>query len=460
MELELANKVMQVGLDCGATFVELFVEETRDSSLLFKDQKVESAAAGTEFGIGVRLLYGTQVLYAHTSSEKEDDIISIIKKLALAAPSMEQKTQGDFANSLVKVNQLHPVELDPRQSGQAYKLDFLKEADSWCRKESDKINQVSVSVSDAVSTIRIFNTEGLALEDFRTRTRFSLNVTAANGNDRIGSHAAPGALRGYEFLNTLDIKELSQDTAQRALKMLTAGYISGGQIPVVMGNGFGGVIFHEACGHPLETESIRRKASPFCDKLGEKIAHESVTAIDDGTFTNEWGSLNIDDEGMPVQKTTLIENGILKSYMSDRVGATEVDVPRTGSARRESYKYAPVSRMRNTYIAEGKSSVEDMIGSIDEGLYAPKMGGGSVNPATGEFNFSVEEGYHIKNGKITEPVRGATLIGKGHEVLPKISMVGNDLKLAAGMCGASSGSVPVTVGQPSLKVESILVGGR
>jgi TldD protein len=185
-----------------------------------------------------------------------------------------------------------------------------------------------------------------------------------------------------------------------------------------------------------------------------------VTAIDDGTFTNEWGSLNIDDEGMPVQKTTLIENGILKSYMSDRVGATEVDVARTGSARRESYKYAPVSRMRNTYIAEGKSSVEEMIGSIDEGLYAPKMGGGSVNPATGEFNFSVEEGYHIKNGKITEPVRGATLIGKGHEVLPKISMVGNDLKLAAGMCGASSGSVPVTVGQPSLKVESILVGGR
>ncbi|EMN32519.1 TldD/PmbA domain protein [Leptospira interrogans serovar Pyrogenes str. L0374] len=228
----------------------------------------------------------------------------------------------------------------------------------------------------------------------------------------------------------------------------------------MMGNGFGGVIFHEACGHPLETEAIRKKSSPFVDKLGKRIAQSCLTAIDDGTIPDSWGSINVDDEGTAPQKTILIENGILKNYLSDRVGAQEVGVEKTGSARRESYMYAPVSRMRNTYIAAGKDSFDSMLSGIDYGLFAKKMGGGSVNPSTGEFNFSVEEGYVIRNGKIAEPVRGATLIGKGDEILPKISMVGKDLELAAGMCGAASGSVPVTVGQPSLKVDEILVGGR
>jgi TldD protein len=229
---------------------------------------------------------------------------------------------------------------------------------------------------------------------------------------------------------------------------------------VVMGNGFGGVIFHEACGHLLETEGVRRKASVFAGKLGEQIAHSEVTAVDDGTIENAWGSIGLDDEGRAPQKTTLIENGVLKTYLSDRVGANETGVALSGSARRESYQYAPVSRMRNTYIAAGKHTPEAVIASVEDGLYAKKLGGGSVNPATGEFNFAVEEGYRIRGGKIAEPVRGATLIGKGPEILPQISMVANDLELAAGICGASSGSVPVTVGQPTLKVDSILVGGR
>jgi TldD protein len=231
-------------------------------------------------------------------------------------------------------------------------------------------------------------------------------------------------------------------------------------MPVVLGNGFGGVIFHEACGHPLETEAVRKNASPFADKVGQAVAQPILTAIDDGTLANRWGSLNVDDEGQPAQRTVLIENGILKGYLSDRIGARQVGVPRTGSARRESYKFAPVSRMRNTYIDRGPHTVADMIASVDHGLYARKMGGGSVDPATGEFNFAVQEGYVIRKGKVAEPVRGATLIGKGFEVLPLISMIGDDLELAAGMCGASSGWVPTTVGQPTLKIDRILVGGR
>ncbi|HRP70739.1 MAG TPA: TldD/PmbA family protein, partial [Turneriella sp.] len=271
---------------------------------------------------------------------------------------------------------------------------------------------------------------------------------------------SPGALSGFEFFENPDIEKYTRVAAERAVRMLSAGYIEGKKMPIVLGNGFGGVIFHEACGHPLESEALPKKATPFMGKHGEKIAHEKLTAIDDGTIPGSWGSLAVDDEGTPTERTVLIENGILKNYIADKVGALECGVRRTGSARRESYKYAPVARMRNTFIAAGSDSFDAMISSIDDGLYAPKLGGGSVNPATGEFNFAVEEGYRIQHGKIESAVRGATLIGKGHEILPLISMVGSDLELTAGMCGATSGSVPVTVGQPTLKVDSMLVGGR
>ena len=320
--------------------------------------------------------------------------------------------------------------------------------------------QVGASVTDSCSTISLMNSEGLNLSMNRARLRVNVTVTVSDGTERLTTHEAPGALGGYELLANYSPEELATEATERLLRMLSAGYIKGGQMPVVMGNGFGGVIFHEACGHPLETESVRRGASPFCGKIGEAIGQPCLTAIDDGTMDGVWGSLKYDDEGIPTQRTTLIENGILKTYMSDRVGAQEVGIARTGSARRESYKYAPVSRMRNTFIAPGKDTLDSMIASVDNGLYAARMAGGSVNPATGEFNFAVDEGYVIRGGKICEPVRGATLIGKGHEIMPRISMVGSDWELAAGVCGASSGHVPVTVGQPSIKVDQILVGGR
>ncbi len=339
-------------------------------------------------------------------------------------------------------------------------MNFLKLADQTARKESSKISQVSVRAFDGVSNIQIINSEGLWIEDYRVYSRFLVSVIAQNQGEIYTGTESPGAQQGFEFFENLDIIKISKTAAQRALLMLDAGYIQGGKMPVVMGNGFGGVIFHEACGHPLETEAIRKKSSPFVGKLGEQIAQTCLTAIDDGTIPGAWGTINVDDEGTPPEKTILIENGILKNYLSDRIGAQEVGVRLTGSARRESYSYAPVARMRNTYISKGKDKLEDMIASIQEGLYAKKMGGGSVNPATGEFNFAVEEGYIIRKGKVAEPVRGATLIGKGHEILPKISMVGDDLEISAGTCGASSGSIPVTVGQPSIKVDEILVGGR
>ncbi|SHK89400.1 TldD/PmbA family protein [Fibrobacter sp. UWOV1] len=460
MNTSVAVKIFEAGKSAGADFVEIYEEETRSSMLGLKSSQIESATAGTEYGIGIRLIYGTEVLYGFTSDDSEDALVKLVKTLAFGRIDKMGYTPVEFAPEKRVADYNVAAFKDPRVLGQAVKQDFLFRADQTARKISDKVVQVGASVTDSCSNITLMNSEGLNLSMNRARLRVNVTVTVSDGTERLTTHEAPGALGGYELLANYSPEALATDATERLLRMLSAGYIKGGQMPVVMGNGFGGVIFHEACGHPLETESVRRGASPFCGKLGEAIGQPCLTAIDDGTMEGVWGSLKFDDEGTPTQRTTLIENGILKTYMSDRVGAQEVGIARTGSARRESYKYAPVSRMRNTFIAPGKDTLDSMIASVDNGLYAARMAGGSVNPATGEFNFAVDEGYVIRGGKICEPVRGATLIGKGHEIMPRISMVGTDWEVAAGVCGASSGHVPVTVGQPSIKVDQILVGGR
>ena len=262
------------------------------------------------------------------------------------------------------------------------------------------------------------------------------------------------------FDGLIDPAAVGREAARHAVVMAGAGYCPAGVMPVAIESGFGGVIFHEACGHSLEASSVAYNASQFCGKLGQKIANEKVTAIDDGTIPNAWGSINIDDEGTPSRKRVLIEKGILKTYMIDKFNGRRMGMESTASSRRESYSYTPTSRMTNTYIAAGEDKNEDIIASIEYGLYAKKMGGGSVNPVTGEFNFAVDEGYMVRNGKICEPVRGASLVGKGSEIIQKIDMVGTDMDMGQGMCGSSSGSIPTNVGQPLIRVSSITVGGR
>ncbi len=458
MFYDTAQKILDFCLEAGATFAEIYEEETRKSYLSLKDNAIEGASASIIYGIGIRMLYGTEVLYGFTSDSSEEVLLNIAKNLSIAK-NIKGTQKTELGKEQNYISFCKDSFKDPRILGQSYKKDFLFAANSAARI-SPKILQLEASIADSVQNINIWNSEGLQISDSRARTRFSVNATAAENSERTSAHEAPGALGGFEFLDNLPVNKLAASCAERALRMLSAPYIKGGQMPVVMGNAFGGVIFHEACGHPLEAEAVRKQASPFCGKLGEQVAQPVLTAVDDGTLSGVWGSLAIDDEGTPTQKTILIENGILKNFLSDRVGSKELGLPLTGSARRESYKYAPVSRMRNTFIAPGDSTLQQMLATVDNGLYAAKMAGGSVNPATGEFNFAVEEGYEIKKGKLGDAVRGATLIGLGHEILPKISMVGNDFELAAGMCGASSGHIPVTVGQPSIKVDSILVGGR
>ena len=281
-----------------------------------------------------------------------------------------------------------------------------------------------------------------------------------DGDRMQNSAKAPGAHAGYEFYDQIDVEAMARDAARTAKVMLNADECPSGEMTVVIDNGFGGVIFHEACGHSLEATSVAYGNSVFCGKLSQKVASELVNAVDDGTIPHAWGSNTIDDEGQATRRNLLIENGVLKNYMIDRLNSRRMGMAPTGSARRESYAYAPTSRMRNTYIAAGCDDEEEIISSMGDGLYAARMGGGSVDPATGEFNFAVQEGYLVKDGKITTPVRGASLIGKGADILMKIDRVGRDMRMAQGMCGSLSGSVPTNVGQPMIRVSSITVGGR
>ena len=308
--------------------------------------------------------------------------------------------------------------------------------------------------------ILIANTDGIYTQDRQIRTRLSIGAVAEKDGETQTGSFNPGRRMGLEMFDIIDPKSVGLRAAKQAVTMVNAGYCPAGVMPVAIDNGFGGVIFHEACGHSLEASAVAYGRSQFVGKLGQKIANEKVTAIDDGTIPNAWGSINIDDEGTPARKNVLIENGILKSYMIDKFNGRRMGMESTGNARRQSYSYTPTSRMTNTYIAPGTDRNEDIIASMEYGLYAKDMGGGSVNPVTGEFNFSVKEGYMVRNGKICEPVRGASLVGKGSDVIMNIDMVGSDLDMGQGMCGSSSGSVPTNVGQPLIRVSSITVGGR
>lgn len=284
--------------------------------------------------------------------------------------------------------------------------------------------------------------------------------TAIDGDKKSDGYYGPGATSGFEFYKNLDINHYANESSRIAVNMLNAKNAPSGVCPVIIDNEFGGVIFHEACGHSLEATAVAKNNSEFSGKLGEMIASPVVNAVDDGTLKNLYGTLNVDDEGTKTQRNQLIKDGKLVGYLVDKLNSRIMKMEPTGSSRRESYKYAPTSRMNNTFIDKGESTREEIIANTEYGFLARYMGGGSVNPITGEFNFGVSEGFMVRNGKIAEPVKGAVLIGKGSEVLKKIDMVADNLGLQPGMCGSISGAVPTTVGQPTIRVSSMTVGGR
>ena len=458
LDKQLIDKILTEALSTGGDFAEIFVEKKSSSNLFMIDGKVESSISGRDFGIGIRIFKGLFSVYGYTNDMNEESLLKATKKIA----SSISGTKEDITINLIKqdIENINKIQIYPQDIKKSEKIELMKIA-SHSAKDYDKhISQVRVSLGDVKQNILIANSEGLFTTDERVRGRISIESVATDGNDMQTGRVSPGASAGFEFFRNMDIEAEAREASRIAKTMLFASYAPSGKFPVVIDNKFGGVIFHEACGHGLEASSVAKGNSIFAGKMGQMIASPLVSAVDDGTLPNEWGSLTIDDEGHKTQRNLLIENGILKGYLVDKLNGRRMGIKSTGSGRRESYKYSPTSRMTNTFILNGKSSFEEIIKNTEYGIYAKNMGGGSVNPATGDFNFAVMEGYIIRNGEICEPVRGATLIGNGGEVLKKIDMVGNNLGFGQGMCGSSSGSIPTNVGEPTIRVSEITVGGR
>ena len=458
LDQKIAQEVIDCALSTGGDFAEIFYEDRLNNGVMMRSGKVESINSGRLHGAGVRVYLGLRGVYVYTNDTTREGLLACARRAASALHA-DSRVTAQPLRATEYVN-CHPIAILPSQVKTARKIEKMRAAQGVL-SQYDEVVQGMIRYTDSEQRVWIANSDGLYTSDTRVYTRMSISAIASNGTENQTGTSNPGALQGFEIFDSrIDPEAAAHKAAKQAITMLHAPVCPAGIMPVVIDNGFGGVIFHEACGHSLEATSVAVGASEFAGKLGQKIAADCVTAIDDGTMPNEWGSENIDDEGTPTTRLVLIENGVLKNYMIDRLNGRRMQMQPTGSARRKDYSFAPTSRMRNTYIAAGNDDNDEIIATMGDGLYAKSMGGGSVNPATGEFNFAVSEGYLVKGGKIVHPVRGASLIGRGSEILTKIDRVGKDMQMAQGMCGSLSGSVPTNVGQPMIRVSSITVGGR
>ncbi len=455
---QLAEEVLGVAMSTGADFAELYAENTRNNTVSLMDGRIERAGDNLISGAGIRAFLGTKTVFASTSDISREGLLKCGASVAAAVGDLKNKPVIRLRETIFP--NIHPARYLPSDADAKERADLLREG-CFAAKEYDKtISQVSGSLLGVDHTILIANTEGLYASDRHIRTRIAIHAVASRDGEKQDGFFGPGRGMGMEMFETIRPADVGREAARQAVVNLNADYCPAGVMTVAIENGFGGVIFHEACGHSLEAAAVAIGASQMAGKLGQKIANEKVCAVDDGTIPNAWGSVNIDDEGTPTRRNLLIENGILKSYLVDRLGSRRMGLPMTGSGRRQDYTFEATSRMTNTFLLNGPDKNEDIIASMESGLYCKNMGGGSVNPLTGEFNFAVNEGYLVRNGKICEAVRGASLVGTGSEILQNIDMVGQNLDCGTGMCGASSGSIPTNVGQPLIRVSSITVGGR
>lgn len=457
IDKRIISETLAIAMSTGGDFAEIFIEDRTDLNIRMVKGVVEDSLSGRNVGIGIRIFRGLNSIYTYMSGLDEGLLKELARKAAAGISEVPKSYSKDL--TLKPFDNANIIKIMPGSVSTNKKVELMRRGSEAAFAYSSNISQVTVTYLDNKQNILIANTDGLLVEDERVRTRYSVNAIATRDSRMEGGSASYGRSMGFEAYDLVDIADYARNAAETADIMLSAKNAPSGQFPVIMENKFGGVIFHEACGHGLEATSVAKGNSVYAGKLGEQIASPLVNAIDDGTIPNAWGSINIDDEGNKSSRNLLIENGILKGYMVDRLNGLRMKMPATGSTRRESYKYAPTSRMTNTYILDGKSTHDELFEGVEFGLYAKKLGGGSVQPATGEFNFAVQEGYIVKNGKIDHAVKGATLIGTGLEVLQKIDKISNTFGSGEGMCGSISGSIPVCVGQPALRVSSLTVGG-
>lgn len=456
MNKELLTKYLNIALETGADYAEIYYEKTKNTTFRLNDSKLDSIDTNDEEGLGIRIIKKDESYYTSTTNFDPKNIEKTIRRLLKNIPV--EKGRKVVLNELIDKRRKEKISHDSFPISK--KKELLYKIDEIARKQSKEVVQVSAGIIESDKEFTIANSDSLLITGNSILTRIVATIFTEKNGIKTHEFVDYGKGLGYELLDEISIDEMIEKTTKTAIEKLDAKDFKGGELPVVIAPGFGAVIFHEACGHGLEATSVAPHLSVFSDDLGKKIASPKVTLIDDGTIAGAWGSSIIDDEGNPTQKNVLIDKGILKSYLVDHFNSKQMKQTINGCGRRQDYHYSTTSRMSNTYLAPGTDKVDDMIKSIKLGVYCERMSGGSVNPSTGDFNFAVDTARLIEDGKIKELLKGITLIGNSKEILKNVEMVSDDLKISAGYCGSKSGTIPVTIGQPTIKVSKIIVGGK
>ncbi len=451
------SKILKTCLRNGGDFAEIFFEKSDSTHVQCEDKAIERTLSGSDQGVALRVLYNGETAYAYTNDISEKALFELADKLSDAVKAKEFKR--DIQLTHTKPSWQNLIQENPDQVKLDEKVKKVLAANQHAWAYHPKIQQVTVSYRDRLRNIIIANSDGAFAEDFQTYTVFVVQVIAREGEIIQTGYEPIGGTEGFELFRRTSPEEVAEIAASQAIRMLSARIVSAGKMPVVLSCEAGGTMVHEAVGHGLEADLALEGLSVYQNKIGERVASSLITVLDDKTIPHKRGSFVFDDEGTPAQKTVLIEKGILKNYMFNHLYAEKAKTASTSNGRRENYRFRPIVRMTNTMIASGQDHPEEIIRSVEKGLFVKKMGGGQVNTVNGDFMFEITEGYLLEKGKIGEPVRGATLTGNGPEILKMIDKVGNDLGYGLGTCGKDGQGVPVADAQPTLRIPEIVVGG-
>ncbi len=458
IDKETAKEILDIALSRGGDFAEIFIEEKTTTIIRYDNGKVEIASYSKDRGTGIRLIDGELTYYASSTGVDVDKMKELAKSLAGALGKERKVKPSPLAQTLTPNHT--PYEIAFEEVPIERKMEIVRKAANIAKSYDERIIQVKVYYSDQERDVWIYNSEGKFVTDVRNYPFIYVEVVASDGKDVFMGRDVWGENRGFEFFTDEIVERVAKTAADVAIHQLEAEDAPAGEFTVVISSEAGGTMIHEACGHALEADLVLKGGSVFAGKIGQKVAFEKVTVVDDGTLENYRGTMNFDDEGTPTERTVLIENGVLKGYMHSMLTAKKMGVKPTGNGRRESYEHIPIPRMRNTFIEAGDTDPEEIISSVDKGILVVKMGGGQVDIVSGDFTFGVPKSYLIENGKITKKLRGASLVGNGAEVLMNIDMVGNDLGFAVGTCGKDGQGAPVSDGLPTIRIRKMVVGGR
>lgn len=451
-------KILKAALTNGGEYADIYIEDTANTSIVAEENRIEKIINGRDRGAGIRVIANLKTYYAYTNDLTEKGLLEVAEVVAKGVKG--GKEAGSIGHLKKEKAPGFDIKELPYKADLKDKVKLVNRANSTAWAFDRRIRQVRVMYGDGFRRLAVVNSLGDWVEEDRTALLMVCNAVSAEGDVIQTGYEPLGGIMGLEVFKDTPPEAIAETAARRAVMMLSARRAPGGRMPVILSSDAGGTMIHEAVGHGLEADLAYQNLSVYSGKLGQKVASDLITVIDDATIPHKRGSFFFDDEGTPGEKTVLVENGVLKSYMCDRLNAMKSGARSTGNGRRESYHHRPIPRMTNTIIASGKDSPEAIVKSLDKGLFVKKMGGGQVNTVNGDFVFEVTEGYLIEKGKIGEPVRGATLTGNGPDILMKIDMVGTDLGFSIGTCGKDSQGVPVSDAQPTLRIPEITVGGE